>query len=258
MVWLYVPVEEDWNLPSDLHSETVTAASCTSREKYLQPQRWYQRWQRGGWIRLLSGMTLKPSQAMSLVRSWATLTFSQAAYPASPTVSQEGNGAKMTRETSGPTRQESSPRLGQMSFFSKMSQASWDITTNELGETLSEWATRLRRDYSARQKLAQAIYGNDCSYWPTPDASIGTGGWSFGTAMRKMAGLDRVSGAKIGTSLKWEPRFIVEYVLYGGNMNPMWIEWLMGWPTGWTNMNCSETEWFLWLLLMRSILSAEG
>ena len=28
----------------------------------------------------------------------------------------------------------------------------------------------------------------------------------------------------------------------GGHLNPTWVEWLMGWPTGWTELNPLETD----------------
>ena len=28
----------------------------------------------------------------------------------------------------------------------------------------------------------------------------------------------------------------------GGQLNPMWVEWLMGFPIGWTDLNASETQ----------------
>ena len=27
----------------------------------------------------------------------------------------------------------------------------------------------------------------------------------------------------------------------GGQLNPTWVEWLMGFPTGWTDLEASET-----------------
>lgn len=27
----------------------------------------------------------------------------------------------------------------------------------------------------------------------------------------------------------------------GGQLNPTWVEWLMGFPLGWTDLNASET-----------------
>lgn len=31
----------------------------------------------------------------------------------------------------------------------------------------------------------------------------------------------------------------------GGQLNPDWVEWLMGWPIGWTDLNPLETDRFL-------------
>lgn len=39
------------------------------------------------------------------------------------------------------------------------------------------------------------------------------------------------------------------------SLNPSFVEWLMGWPPGWTGSGCSETEWFLWRRRMRGELS---
>ena len=34
----------------------------------------------------------------------------------------------------------------------------------------------------------------------------------------------------------------------GGSLNPMWVEWLMGWPLEWTGLKPLETDKFhLWL-----------
>jgi DNA (cytosine-5)-methyltransferase 1 len=31
---------------------------------------------------------------------------------------------------------------------------------------------------------------------------------------------------------------------HGGSLNPTWVEWLMGWPLGWTDLNASATARF--------------
>lgn len=33
-------------------------------------------------------------------------------------------------------------------------------------------------------------------------------------------------------------------VVVGGSMNPAWVEWLMGWPIGWTDLHASATDRF--------------
>jgi hypothetical protein len=30
----------------------------------------------------------------------------------------------------------------------------------------------------------------------------------------------------------------------GGQLNPQWVEWLMGYPVGWTVESCDGTGWF--------------
>ncbi len=33
-------------------------------------------------------------------------------------------------------------------------------------------------------------------------------------------------------------------VVVGGQMNPTWVEWLMGWPLGWTDLHASAMDRF--------------
>jgi DNA (cytosine-5)-methyltransferase 1 len=37
----------------------------------------------------------------------------------------------------------------------------------------------------------------------------------------------------------------------GGSLNPTWVEWLMGWPLGWTDLEPSATGKYLHVLLPR-------
>jgi DNA (cytosine-5)-methyltransferase 1 len=41
-------------------------------------------------------------------------------------------------------------------------------------------------------------------------------------------------------------------------LNPRFVEWLMGFPIGWTDFAASATEWSRWRQLMRSELSRLG
>jgi hypothetical protein len=41
-----------------------------------------------------------------------------------------------------------------------------------------------------------------------------------------------------------------ELIANGGQLNPTWVEWVMGWPLGWTDLELLETDKFLsWLQL---------
>lgn len=45
----------------------------------------------------------------------------------------------------------------------------------------------------------------------------------------------------------------------GGSLNPTWVEWLMGWPLGWTSMDpMPESTWAAWQQAFRSDPTASG
>jgi hypothetical protein len=37
---------------------------------------------------------------------------------------------------------------------------------------------------------------------------------------------------------------ITPHCVEGGKLNPQWVEWLMGWPMGWTGLQPLETDKF--------------
>ena len=63
--------------------------------------------------------------------------------------------------------------------------------------------------------------------WPTPTANEDAAGRP-GTKMQKMLGN--------------HPE--VRKPITGGTLNPTWVEWLMGYPSGWTDLSHSETAWY--------------
>jgi hypothetical protein len=64
--------------------------------------------------------------------------------------------------------------------------------------------------------------------WPTPTARIHKGG---GNSMTRKDGKSR------SDMLDW----VVEYQT-GMRLNPTWVEWLMGWPLGWTDLKPLEMD----------------
>ena len=96
--------------------------------------------------------------------------------------------------------------------------------------------------------------------WPTPDAHMGSGGR---TSKNPPTG-KRPSGTKqqitLNDAVKWatptardwrsgkasqathdkNSRPLSEQA--GGSLNPTWVEWLMGWPLGWTDLKHSATD----------------
>ena len=113
------------------------------------------------------------------------------------------------------------------------------------GETLMNavtrrsWPTPAARDWkdtgentnyekiAKKGKLAGAV-----KMWPTPNASDNRdrGNLSDPAIQRRIA-----MGKQVGLTMA------VKEKKGGGTLNPTWVEWLMGYPTGWTDLNPSET-----------------
>ena len=96
--------------------------------------------------------------------------------------------------------------------------------------------------------------------WPTPDANMGSGGR---TSKAPPTG-KRANGTKqqitLNDAVKWatptardwksgkasqathdkNSRPLSEQA--GGSLNPTWVEWLMGWPIGWTDLRLSAMD----------------
>ena len=93
----------------------------------------------------------------------------------------------------------------------------------------------------------------DSGLWPTPTVT--------GNHNRK--GASKHSGDGLATAVKNWPTPTCHdrkgkdatggpclTMVVGGTLNPMWVEWLMGWPVGWTDCDALEMDKFrLWLRL---------
>ena len=62
--------------------------------------------------------------------------------------------------------------------------------------------------------------------WPTPTANEDAAGRPTGKMQKMLGNHPDVRG------------------MGGGTLNPTWVEWLMGYPKGWTDLNLSVTPWF--------------
>jgi hypothetical protein len=68
--------------------------------------------------------------------------------------------------------------------------------------------------------------------WPTPTASDWKG--------PNLSGGESASCHGLSTSVAMLNNPQVNAV--GGSLNPNWVEWLMGWPIGWTDCDASATD----------------
>lgn len=96
-----------------------------------------------------------------------------------------------------------------------------------LAEAVNNWPTPRTSDADrgGRGDLIQAVRGNQNKHYATPTSRD----WRSGKASK--ATMERNS------------RPLSEQV--GGQLNPTWVEWLMGYPLGWTDLNVSGIALFL-------------
>ena len=76
----------------------------------------------------------------------------------------------------------------------------------------------------ARMKYWPKAARSKKNRWRTPKATDGSNG---GPNARDSSGAPHLSGQ------------------VGGRLNPEWVEWLMGWPIGWTALDAAATALFL-------------
>ena len=128
----------------------------------------------------------------------------------------------------------------------------WPTPTARLGDRrgMPGVATAAQRYAQGRRNLEDAVAmwptptaalhrsgGSDCTAWPTPQR-IDSDFWQMkqGTAQARI-GKRQVTLAVLGRSGLLTPTTEPS----GGSLNPTWVEWLMGWPLGWTDLEPSAT-----------------
>lgn len=222
MGWLYVPGMADLN--SDVRSLVyLCESSVTLRGKPMQWRtrsvRWRSEWLQGGWIRLLSGMTLRPSLASDGVDEWISL---QLGSRVSRGVRQASASAKLMSDGSGGTSTGSSAKSSRRSSFSRMCPDSSEGDSATFSGPFSDWGSQRNGEWCERAtpELLIAVRGSSSSQrtptvddpssgniWPTPDAGVrvGTNGgkWGDGSHHRAKQGagiVERPTLAALGAS----------------------------------------------------------
>jgi len=151
---------------SDLGSEKLyeLESSAMWKSNFQQLKSWQNVWRKRPSMRLLSGLTSKPSTLSRGVEKWIC---SLEDFRASHLVLRARENRKTTSETSGLMSDNSLMALGFQSSFLKMCQESSDTTGIPYDPNFERWVTKLRRDSSQRQVLGLLTRGNDSSFWPT-------------------------------------------------------------------------------------------
>ena len=229
-----VALKEDLSLPG-LNIES----SLLSRSKPIRLRVWQTRWKEGSYYQHLFGRILKPCQ-YNLFET--KLTSLHLAIHANPLVQQEEDLVNQTQDTCGLT---SGDTLNQLDLFGASLKTSKDTSLLDSEKSLATWKAlviKRRGEYSQRVKLALLTREKESTSWPTATVFDVTGG-SYPTELvngqwRSKHSKDPNSpwyGAKLRDAVE-------KHENHTGKLNPDWVEWLMGVPTGWTEYDYSEMQ----------------
>ena len=176
------------------------------------------------------GAMSKPSTASRGVEKWIA---SLEATRASPFPTQAVEKGQTIPDTSGPISGESSLKSNHDSASLKTWQDIFHLDLDQYGETFADWVTRLKRDSLRRQKLALRISDNGSSFWATPTSRDHKDGAS---PSEKVA-----TNSLLGRQAPRTPMPGQQSSNESLTLNPRFVEWLMGFPIGWTDLQPLET-----------------
>lgn len=203
MTWLYVPSAcAPVSAGSTLDSSALErlARSVTSNGKHSQPRVWSQRCKKGGWLKLLSGVTCEPSTLERGVAAWIS---SLADTPASHSARPADDSEQPTLDTSGPKSCGSTARAEPDTCSARMSLDTSALASKKSSRILPAWGRMSNGVCSRRPMLELRTRGKDCSSWPTPDAFVSNDGEQPETFLARKAAVKAkgVNGNGMGTPL---------------------------------------------------------
>jgi hypothetical protein len=242
MAWLFVPGLEASN--EELNESFLNAEPfAMSRGKPMPPQSWRRKWDKGGFIRHLFGATYEPSTASRGVASWiGSLEDSRA----NPSALQGNNWEKTTPGTFGLNLSESLARFDRASCSWKTCQASLNSAEPPSLQTwpISVIVSRGRLFGLPMLEPLTTVEGGSVLRTPTAKANLESPSFqkwpSFQRLMYPTPTTQDSENNGGPSQMKRHTKPLNAVV--GGRLNPEFVEWLMGWPIGWTACEHVETE----------------
>ncbi len=285
------PESADWTSASLLANPERELSATSSGTPSPRPFSW-PGWRTRPYVTRLSGTTLRPSTGARGAESWISSLRATRVSRSRPRASA---GAKPTRATSGPTSSALPASVGRGASCSKTSTVTSPSAFRPSLDGYDAWVTASRRDCSRREKAARPISGAAYSLWPTPT----TGGpfnavdlrldvqravyYADRTKGGKQVGIHRVAiqwtalwlflkatGWQPGEAQGWRCSRPLHLTLRPGSgsspndliCNPLFLDWSMGWPPGWSDPSSAVTGLSRWrrlsLTALWSMLSTEG
>ena len=202
--------------------------SLCSKSKPMPLQTCLRKWKRDKWFQRLCGRILKPCQWTAFETE---LTYSLAVIHAKDSAHQDSERAHKTRDICGDTLGDIS---NQLDLFGASLKTSKDIYLWDLERSLKIWralVTRRSGEYLARVNAVRPTSASASLSWPTPRAS-------------EYKGVGPLNSKSHNHML--EKKYLNATVQHveqtTGSLNPTWVEWLMGLPSGWTDLDSWATE----------------
>jgi hypothetical protein len=161
-------------------------------------------------------------------------------------------GSTASAAGSGPTWRESLVRFDRDSRGWKTHHCFFPEDLEWSSVTFPRWG--MMRDGELWERITQALPTNGIGYgsWQTPTVQDANGrdrhNQRDGTTSPSLLGQARMWPTPCTNGLDGgsNSRNAAESrgAMIGGNLNPNWVEWLMGWPIGWTDLKPLETDKF--------------
>ena len=126
---------------------------------------------------------------------------------------------------SGLNFSESSMKYNLDLFSSKIPPFCVQEDLMSFSKDLPKSGTMLRGECYQHQTVVPIINEKECGFWPTPQAGDSRATINKKTQQQKM--LAHAVQKEVGD---------------GGKLNPTWVEWLMAFPLGWTDLKPLETD----------------
>jgi len=119
----------------------------------------------------------------------------------------------------------------------KKRMENWPTPDANCGQrgTQPNWTPKRKSGHQAQYSINQAV--RDRQTWPTPATRDYKGANGFETTKKKMEDGLRAHMGQLPNMVHH-----MENKPIGGSLNPTWVEWLMGWPLGWTDLKPLEMD----------------
>ena len=204
------------------------------RSKPTPLRTWLTRWNRVSWSQHLFTRILKPSHQKSFETKLAS---SLGVIPVSPFQEQGSEKELTTQDTYGHIYGDTSKQLDLFPASLKMSR---DILVLDSHQSLEIWnrmVTGQRLEYSQRLRSARATKGKEFLFWPTPCARDCRDDGDMKAAQTRHS-------PSISSMVRRFPqeREVSPTIGKMHDLNPGWVEQMMGLPTRWTDLGSWGTE----------------